>query len=82
MSDAETPGRIAILIFEKFFDSPQDSGQVTKEFKRRGWFSVKTSNASVLRPLAHIAEMGFLTRDGSQYQSVPGMKVNVIESRA
>jgi len=79
MSDTETPGRIAVLIADKFFDSPQNSSQVTKEFKRRGWFSVKTSNAAVLRPLADIAEMGFLTRDGSQYQSVPGMKVNIVE---
>ena len=80
MSDTETPGRIAVLISEKFFDSPQNSGQVTKEFKRRGWFSVKTSNAAVLRPLADIAEMGFLTRDGSNYQAVPGMKVNIVEA--
>lgn len=80
MSDTETPGRIAVLITEKFFDSPQNSGQVTKEFKRRGWFSVKTSNAAVLRPLADIAEMGFLTRDGSNYQAVPGMKVNIVEA--
>ncbi len=80
MNDTETPGRIAILISEKFFDQPQNSGQVTKEFKRRGWFSVKTSNAAVLRPLADIAEMGFLTRDGSHYQVVPGMKVNIVEA--
>ena len=80
MSATETPGRIAVLITEKFFDSPQNSGQVTKEFKRRGWFSVKTSNAAVLRPLADIAEMGFLTRDGSNYQAVPGMKVNIVEA--
>lgn len=79
MSDTETPGRIAVLIAEKFFDTPQNSGTVTKEFKRRGWFSVKTSNAAVLRPLADIAEMGFLTRDGVAYQAVPGMKVNISE---
>ena len=59
--------------------SLQNSAQVTKEFKRRGWFSVKTSNAAVLRPLADIAEMGFLTRDGVAYQAVPGMKVNISE---
>ena len=82
MNDTETPGRIAVLIAEKFFDAPQNSSQVTKEFKRRGWFSVKTSNAAVLRPLADIAEMGFLTRDGSNYQAVPGMKINIVEERA
>lgn len=80
MNDTSTPGRIALLIAEKFFDSPQNSGQVTSEFKRRGWFERKTSNAAVLKPLAQISEMGFLTRDGSNYQSVPGMKVNIVEA--
>jgi hypothetical protein len=80
MNDTGTPGRIGLLIADKFFDQPKNSGDVTKEFKRRGWFSVKTSNAAVLRPLADIAEMGFLTRDGSSYQSVPGMKVNIVEA--
>jgi hypothetical protein len=80
MSDTTTPGRIALLIAEKFFDAPQNSGQVTKEFKRRGWFETKTSNAAVLKPLAQIAEMGFLTRDGSNYQAVPEMRVNIVEA--
>ena len=80
MNDTGTPGRIGLLIADKFFDQPKNSGDVTKEFKRRGWFSVKTSNAAVLRPLADIAEMGFLTRDGSSYQAVPGMKVNIVEA--
>jgi hypothetical protein len=80
MNDTSTAGRIALLITEKFFDSPQNSGDVTVEFKRRGWFERKTSNAAVLKPLAQIAEMGFLTREGNSYQVVPGMKVNVVEA--
>jgi len=80
MSDDSTDGRIALLISQKFFDSPQDSGTLTKEFKRRGWFEAKTSNAAVLKPLAKITEMGFLVREGTMYQSVPGMKVNIVEA--
>lgn len=82
MNDTETPGRIALLITQKFFDNPQNSGTVTAEFKRRGWFSVKTSNAAVLRPLADIAEAGFLIREGSHYQVVPSMKINIVEQSA
>lgn len=81
MSDESTDGRIALLIYEKFFDSPHDSGTVTKEFKRRGWFEQKTSNAAVLKSLAKIAEMGFLTREGTNYQAVKGMKVNIVEAK-
>jgi hypothetical protein len=81
MSDDSTDGRIALLIHEKFFDTPQDSGTLTKEFKRRAWFEQKTSNAAVLKPLAKIAEMGFLTRDGNFYQSVKSMKVNILEAK-
>jgi hypothetical protein len=82
MSDDSTDGRIALLISQKFFDSPQDSGTLTKEFKRRGWFEAKTSNAAVLKPLAKITEMGFLVREGTMYQSVPGMKINIVEAHA
>ncbi len=82
MSDDSTDGRIALLISQKFFDTPQDSGTLTKEFKRRGWFEAKTSNAAVLKPLAKITEMGFLVREGTMYQSVPGMKINIVEERA
>ncbi len=81
MSDESTDGRIALLIHEKFFDAPQDTGTVTKEFKRRAWFEQKTSNAAVIKPLAKIAEMGFLTRDGNFYQSVKSMKVNIVEAK-
>jgi len=79
MSDESTDGRIALLISQKFFDSPQDGGTITKEFKRRGWFDQKSSNAAVIKPLAKITEMGFLIRDGNQYQAVPGMKVHIVE---
>ena len=81
MSDESTDGRIALLISQKFFDTPQNGGTITKEFKRRGWFDQKSSNAAVIRPLEKITEMGFLIRDGNEYQAVPGMKVNIMEER-
>jgi hypothetical protein len=81
MSDESTDGRIALLISQKFFDAPQDGGTITKEFKRRGWFDQKSSNAAVIKPLAKITEMGFLIRDGNQYQAVPGMKVHIQEAK-
>lgn len=80
MSDESTDGRLALLISQKFFDTPQDGGTITKEFKRRGWFDAKSSNAAVIRPLAKITEMGFLVREGNQYQAVAGMKINIVEA--
>jgi hypothetical protein len=82
MSDESTDGRIALLISQKFFDTPQNGGTITKEFKRRGWFDQKSSNAAVIRPLEKITEMGFLIRDGNEYEAVPGMKINIVEDRA
>lgn len=79
MSDTETPGRIAILIADKFFDSPQQPVAVLKEFKRRGWFSQATPSTNLFAPLNKITEMGFLTCEGKDYQAVPGMKVNIVE---
>jgi hypothetical protein len=80
MSDDSTDGRIALLISQKFFDTPQDSGTLNKEFKRRGWFDTKASNAALFKPLAKITEMGFLLREGTMYQAVPGMKINIVEA--
>jgi hypothetical protein len=82
MSDESTDGRIALLISQKFFDTPQDGGTITKEFKRRGWFDKKASNAALIKPLAAITENGFLIREGNHYQAVPGMKINIVEDRA
>jgi hypothetical protein len=76
MNDAETDGRIALLIHSGFFSAPRSTEAVNKEFKRRGWFSIKTSNAALLKPIARIAEMGFLVRKAEGYQAVPGMKVS------
>jgi hypothetical protein len=80
MNDETTDGRIALLISEKFFDVPQDSSTVAKEFRRRGWLSVKTNNVPVLEPLKKITAMGFLFLEGTKYLAVPGMKVNILEA--
>jgi hypothetical protein len=82
MSDDSTDGRLALLISQKFFDTPQDGGTILKEFKRRGWLGMKSGNAPVIKPLAKITELGFLVREGNQYQAVDGMKINIVESRA
>ena len=83
-SDASTQGRIALLLYEKFFDTAKDAGDVTREFKRRGWFDAKASNAALIKPLAQITEWGFLTKEDAGYQAVSGMKVNIniVEARA
>lgn len=78
LTDDTTQGRLGLLIKEKFFDSPRDAGDITREFKRRGWFEPKASNAALIKPLGQIAEWGFLTRETDGFQSVPGMKVNVV----
>jgi hypothetical protein len=77
--DQTSPGRLGLLIHENYFDVPRNAGDITREFKRRGWFGTKTSNAALLDPLKQITEWGFLVRDPQHgWQSVPGMKVNVV----
>jgi hypothetical protein len=79
MSGTETQGRIAVLITEKFFDTPQQPTTVLKEFKRRGWFGQATPSTNLFAPLNKITEMGFLVCEGKDYQAVPGMKINIVE---
>ena len=80
MNDTDTSGRIAVLIAEKFFDTPQQPVSVLKEFKRRGWFGQSTPSTNLFTPLNKITEMGFLICEGKNYQAVPGMKVNIVEA--
>ena len=79
MNASDTHGRIALLLSEGFFDAPRDQGELTKEFKRRGWFEAKTSNAAVIKPMAKLTEWGFFTKEETGYRAVPGMKINVVE---
>ena len=80
IADTSTQGRLGLLIHEKFFDAPRDAGDITREFKRRGWFEPKASNAALIKPLGQIAEWGFLTRESDGFQAVPSMKVNVVKA--
>lgn len=72
-------GRIARLIHEKFFDSPKRQADVLREFRRRGWLDAKAGNAVVIRPMADVTEMGFLTIEAEGYQIAPGAKISMKE---
>lgn len=79
--DGDTiPGRIALLISEKYFTDPKQLTQVIGEFKRRGWVDAKAGAGILSRAISSIAEKGFLTIEDGGYQAVPGMKITVKES--
>lgn len=82
IAEDSVQGRIALLIFEKFFAQPRPAyPDVLKEFKRRGWVNAKLKGGSVItNPLAKITEMGFLSLEPDGYQSVPGMKIEKAEA--
>jgi len=82
MNASDTPGRIALLLSENYFDTPRDQSDVTKEFKRRGWFEAKTSNAAIIKPMAKLTEWGFFTKEEDGYKAVAGMKVRIVEVQA
>lgn len=69
-------GRLALLLHEGYFKAPRRQADVLREFKRRGWLDQKTGNAVIIRPMAEITEMGFLTIEAEGYQAVPGMKIS------
>ena len=73
-------GALAILIAEKFFDGPREFADVRRELIRRGMLGSKAPNQQVSQSLQGIVEFGFLTKEESGYQAVPGMKVNIVES--
>lgn len=75
-------GSIALLISEKFFDSSREFGDVRKDLIRRGFLGVKAPNLQISQALQGLVELGFLTKEETGYQAVPGMKVNIVEARA
>jgi hypothetical protein len=78
-ADAATlRGFLASLIAEKFFDAPKNGNQAFEEAKRRGR---RTAKPNVYRDLDSLAELGFLTKEVSGYQAVPGMKVHIQEEK-
>ncbi|MCI0402040.1 MAG: hypothetical protein L0212_00770 [Acidobacteria bacterium] len=67
-------GRLALLIHDGFFDSPQNGSVAFKELQRRG---AKVAKPNVYRELDAIAELGFLTKEADGYQVVADMKRSV-----
>lgn len=67
-------GRIALLIVKGFFDMPKTGNATFNELKRIG---ASTAKPNVYRESDKLAELGFLTKEGEGYQSVPGMKSSI-----
>lgn len=75
MNSDSNMGRMAMLLHEGFFKNARPNGEIQKEFKRRGWGWGGRSQESV----SELNRMGFLVKEDSGYQAVPGMKVTVGE---
>lgn len=69
-------GRVAALIAEGFFDTPQKSSVVFREASRRGATGVAPRADEACKKLLG---MGFLTREEDGFKAVEGMKVNIVE---
>jgi hypothetical protein len=81
-SAANLRGSLGILISEKFFDQPTESANIRAELIRRGFLGQKAPNLQIFQALQGLVELGFLTKEESGYQAVPGMKVHITEARA
>lgn len=74
--DSKTqPGTLAIMLANGFFREPITGAAVITELKRRG---KGTSSSNTYRDLDRLVDLGFLTKETSGYQEVPGMKVNIL----
>lgn len=74
-------GALGVLIADKFFDTCTEFADVRKELIRRGALGVKAPNQQISQALQGLVEWGFLTKEDSGYQAVPGMKINIVETR-
>jgi hypothetical protein len=70
-------GALAVLLSKKFFDTPQNGNAAFNELKRMGKAVAKPN---VYRELDKLAELGFVTKEETGYQAVPGMKVQIVEA--
>lgn len=70
-------GALALLITRKFFDTPKSGQAAFNEVKRMGRAVAKPS---VYRELDQLAELGFVTKEEGGYQTVPGMKIHILEA--
>ena len=75
-------GAIAILISEKYFDAVREFSDVRKDLVRRGFLGSKAPNLQISQALQGLVELGFLTKEDTGYQAVPGMKIQIRESAA
>jgi hypothetical protein len=72
-------GRVAGLVADGFFDSPQRSGVAYREAVRRGATGIAARADEACKKLL---AMGFLTREDEGYKAVKGMQVNIVETGA
>jgi hypothetical protein len=78
MSDANSDGRLALLISQGFFDTPKKVEHLNIEFRARGWFAQMGRPAPLGPAMSKLAEMGFVRVVGvGTYQSIEGMKVRI-----
>ncbi len=70
-------GRVARLIHGGFFDTPRNGNTAFNELQRLGF---GTAKPNVYKECDKLAELGFLTKEASGYQSVPDMKVNLVNA--
>jgi hypothetical protein len=71
-------GALALLISQGFFDSPQNGNTAFNELKRRG---NRCAKPNIYRELDKLSELGFVTKEATGYQTVSGMKVNIVEQK-
>jgi hypothetical protein len=77
MSDDNFRGRIARMLANGFYAAGATNSATRTELKRTG---KDMDNRSIGRALDELTESGFLTRRGSEYVAVEGMKVNIVEA--
>ena len=73
-------GSIACMLHRGFFKLARESAQVRAELIRTGGAD-RLSNANLANALAKLHGYGFLTKESTGWQEVPGMKVNLIEAK-
>lgn len=72
-------GKLAAMIAEGFFEEPRTGNAAYNELTRRGQ---STAKPNVYRECDKLAAQGFLTKEDGGYQSVKGMKINIVEAAA
>jgi hypothetical protein len=76
-------GNIALLLSEKFFDVPKQSGEIRAELSRRGMLpnGPKTPNTLIAGAINDLHRMGFLTDEEHGWRATPSMKAYIREAQ-